>query len=202
LPPAKAAHPKRIHVREREIGSRTFTTNQGDTQMKNRTTTFRRVVAVIAAASMLTVLVPQTGRAAWDDRSGQLPGISSAKSAIILGAAIGGGLVAFGYLKKRGEYPLDVVDKLEFVADSVSEAVVLTNNGKETLTLSELRFDTAGFETAVSVPTRIEPGQEFEIMVHRNMERTGKDKKAKLFLTALRAGGKSVNRTVSIRAAS
>src|SRR5688572_27947927 len=119
-------------------------------------------------------MIPQTGHEDWDDNSKNLPGIVGMKGAVILGTAIGGGIVLFGILKKRGEYDLQVAEKLEFETDSGRLVLSLVNRGADTLTLSELKFDKKGFKTAATLSALILPVEPLDSLLERELLDIGK----------------------------
>jgi hypothetical protein len=133
----------------------------------------RRFKGSLASILAFCLLIPVTaGRieAAWDDQSGNLPGISSAKSAIVWGAAIGGGVVLAAFLlKKKGDRrnpKLEVrPSKLDYgpIAkgeDSRQQFMVRnTANSRVTIQTIAVSGEAFHFSPQPAFPVTLEPGE-------------------------------------------
>ena len=107
-----------------------------------------------ALAVLLSGVMTVPAAAAWDDRSGELPGITSVKSTVILGAAVGGGLVLTAYLLKargRNSAPRIAVAPPELNHGAVSNGersqrqITITNNSATPVLLESIDIKGEGF---------------------------------------------------------
>ena len=123
-----------------------------------------------AVAVLLSGVVTIPASADWDDRSDELPGISSVKSAVILGAAVGGGAVLVVYLlKKRGgnsDPQLDIrPSNLNYGAvangRSSQHQFTVTNTSSAPITVETIAISGTGFRFASqpAFPITLEPGK-------------------------------------------
>jgi hypothetical protein len=125
-----------------------------------------QLVAVTAA-----LLVFQTPAGAeWHDQSGNLPGLTSGKSIAIWSAALGGGVVGgvLLYRKLHGRNPSEVEmpGALAF-SDSRTAGLVIRNNGKMPVSISELVVQKGGYEVnpETAAPILVRAGQSIQVPV-------------------------------------
>jgi hypothetical protein len=161
-----------------------------------------KVLAVVVAGMMA---VPAS--ASWEDRSGELPGITSMKSAVIWGAAIGGGVVAVLYFlnKNKADARVEVQPpKLNHgdVANGQSsqQQVTITNRSAEPVTVESIGISGKGFSFAVppAFPTTLESGKAVTLPVNFTPASSGRFS-GRVEVRAAVNGGKSKKWTVSLR---
>jgi hypothetical protein len=126
----------------------------------------------IAALTVTLLLSNGVARAAWNDRSGELPGLHSGKSIAIWSAALGGGAVGglLLYKKLRGGNPSEVEfpGALSFSGGS-TVSLLIRNRGKAPISISELAVHGRGFEVGdTATPILVRAGESVEVPVTMN----------------------------------
>jgi hypothetical protein len=131
------------------------------------------MMKAVAFALVVCVAIPAQGK--YEDNSGNLPGIGSAKPWIIVGAAAGGGLVLARLLKKRNgsEAQLRVQpSKLSYGAgasgQSFEQKLRISNNSAEPVAVETVAISGSAFRfsSEPALPIMLAPGESTTLPVN------------------------------------
>ena len=170
------------------------------------TTSFRgtRVIAFVLSICVLAMLAPRQAAAKWDARSGELPGIASKKSWIIVAAAGAGAAALYLLNRRRGPEKVQLlIEEAQFddtnVGDAGSGKLKVTNISGTSVTIDGVAVKGKSFSVEGEPPLTIAPGQDVVISVKFAPAKRGQNE-GTLRLSAGGTGLKDTRFKISLKA--